>query len=317
MEYRQLGAVGPVSALALGGGGIGSVWGSTSMSEAVETVRAAVAAGVTLLDLAPLYGSAEEVVGAAFDGDIPDQVRILTKCRLGDPPVEEVYDRLLRSLEASTARLRTRRIDIMMLHGTIVEQAPSGAGDLRLGRPAWTSLETYRSGVVPAFRRLVDEGRIDHWGVSAIMLPSGFLHEEPAPDVAECVANLMGTPGGTIPYDPDVPLRDILAAVSAAGVGVLGVRAVQAGALVDVPDRRLDTIELADFERAAPYRALARDLGWSAAALAHRYALSIEGVDTVVIGAKNRQELEECLAAEAAGPLPADLIDRIHAVVGS
>lgn len=317
MRYRQLGSIGPVSALALGGGGIGSVWGSTSTSEAVETVRAAVAAGITLLDLAPLYGSAEDVVGVAFDGDIPDHVRIITKCRLGDPPIDEVYDRLRHSLDGSIARLRTRRIDIMMLHGTIVERAPSEAGDRQLGRPAWTSLDTYRSGVVPALRRLVDEGRIAHWGISGIMLPPGFLDEEPVPDVAECVANLMGTPGGTIPYDPGVTMRDILAAVSAAGVGVLGVRAVQAGALVDVPDRRLDALERADFERAAAYRALARDLGVSAAALAHRYALSLAGVDTVVIGAKNRQELEECLAAEAAGPLPADLIESIHAAVGS
>ena len=37
----------------------------------------------------------------------------------------------------------------------------------------------------------------------------------------------------------------------------------------------------------------------SAAALAHRYALSMPGVDTVVLGVKNRQELKECLQAEA------------------
>jgi aryl-alcohol dehydrogenase-like predicted oxidoreductase len=41
--------------------------------------------------------------------------------------------------------------------------------------------------------------------------------------------------------------------------------------------------------------------------MAHRYALSIAGVDTVVLGVKNRAELAQCLAAEALGPLPADL----------
>ena len=37
----------------------------------------------------------------------------------------------------------------------------------------------------------------------------------------------------------------------------------------------------------------------SAAALAHRYALSMPGVDTVVLGVKNRQELQECFQVEA------------------
>ena len=48
---------------------------------------------------------------------------------------------------------------------------------------------------------------------------------------------------------------------------------------------------------------VAAELGESAAALAHRYAMSIEGVDTVVLGVKNRSELAEAIAAEAQGPL--------------
>ena len=54
----------------------------------------------------------------------------------------------------------------------------------------------------------------------------------------------------------------------------------------------------------------------SAAALAHRYALSIDHVDTVVLGVKNRDELRECVAAEAAGPLEPELIERIDRSVG-
>ena len=46
------------------------------------------------------------------------------------------------------------------------------------------------------------------------------------------------------------------------------------------------------------------------AALAHRYALSLE-VDTLVLGVKNRTELAECVAAAEAGPLPAEIIARI------
>ena len=42
-------------------------------------------------------------------------------------------------------------------------------------------------------------------------------------------------------------------------------------------------------------------------------ALAMEGVDTVVLGCKNRAELNECIVAEAAGPLNKETIARIDA----
>ena len=47
------------------------------------------------------------------------------------------------------------------------------------------------------------------------------------------------------------------------------------------------------------------------ALVAHQYALDMDGVDTVVLGVKNRAELAQCVEAEALGPLPADLRARI------
>ncbi len=98
----------------------------------------------------------------------------------------------------------------------------------------------------------------------------------------------------------------------------MGIRAVQAGALTDALDRPLPEghTELADFARAAPFRAIAAGEGQSAAFLAHRYALSMEGVSTVVLGVKNREELRECIAAEAAGPLDPALMASIDLAVG-
>ena len=100
METRNLGPLGPVSALTLGGGGLGQVWGTTSRDEAVATVRRAVDAGITLLDVAPMYGrgEAEAVVGAAFAGRLPDGVRVGTKVMLGDPGAGEVAARIEKSL---------------------------------------------------------------------------------------------------------------------------------------------------------------------------------------------------------------------------
>ena len=50
----------------------------------------------------------------------------------------------------------------------------------------------------------------------------------------------------------------------------------------------------------------------SAADLGHRYALSMQGVDTVVLGVKNREELLQCVAAAEAGPLSADVMARVE-----
>jgi aryl-alcohol dehydrogenase-like predicted oxidoreductase len=64
------------------------------------------------------------------------------------------------------------------------------------------------------------------------------------------------------------------------------------------------------------FRALAREIGESPAALAHRYSLSIPGVATAILGVKNRSELRDCVAAAARGPLDRELITRIDAAVG-
>jgi aryl-alcohol dehydrogenase-like predicted oxidoreductase len=94
---------------------------------------------------------------------------------------------------------------------------------------------------------------------------------------------------------------------------------VQAGALTDALDRTLPEMhpEMLDYRRAASFRALAREIGESPAALAHRYSLSIPGVATVILGVKNRSELRECVAAAKRGPLDRELLARIDAAVGT
>ena len=69
-----------------------------------------------------------------------------------------------------------------------------------------------------------------------------------------------------------------------------------------------------DFDRAAGFRRLAEGLGTTPAALAHRYALSLD-IDTLVLGVKNRRELAECVGAADAGPLPPELMARVDQTV--
>jgi aryl-alcohol dehydrogenase-like predicted oxidoreductase len=97
---------------------------------------------------------------------------------------------------------------------------------------------------------------------------------------------------------------------------VIGIRAVAAESLTDALDRPIATDDPAarDHAAAAGFRRLAAERGESAALLAHRYALTMPELATVVLGVKNRAELEECLAAEAAGPLSPDEMSAIEAL---
>ena len=315
MKTRTFGTLGPVSALALGGGGIGAVWGKTSRAEAIATTREAIQGGITLLDLAPSYGDgeAETVIGEAFGGNLPQGVRITTKCQLGDAPAAQVYERLSTSLTASLQRLQLEHVDVFILHSNIV---PDGSGSQR-----GTPLSLFQEAVRPAFQQIVEEGRAGAWGISGIGWPSAVratLADEQPPTIVQCIANLLDSAGSLRRSEEPLSPRQAIALAQERGVGVMGIRAVQAGALTDAFDRELPDShpDMADFHRAAPFRTIAAELGVGAAHLAHRYALSIQGIDTLVLGVKNREELHDCLAAEAAGPLDPALIERIDSAVG-
>src|SRR6266446_676827 len=121
MRQNSFGKLPPVSELTLGGGGIGMVWGETTFDECVAAVHAAVAAGINLIDLAPRYGDgkAEQVVGEAFGGRLPDGVRVTSKCNLGNAAPERIEALLRQSIEASLQRLRLPRLDLFFLHSNI------------------------------------------------------------------------------------------------------------------------------------------------------------------------------------------------------
>ncbi len=320
MQQHAFGRLWPVSTLALGGGGLGMLWGPTTFEECVATVHAAVEAGITLIDLAPRYGDgkAEEVVGAAFGGHLPPGVRVTSKCNLGNPPPADIEPILRASIEASLKRLRLDRLDLFFLHSNVVpdaqhiERRPDAAVRMTLYR-------TFVEHVRPAFERLVAEGLIGAWGLTGIGHPDTIIRllgERPTPAAVQCIANLLDSPGGLKFFDGPAKPRAVIAAARHSGIGVMGIRAVQAGALTRTIDRPLpsDHPELRDYARAAGFRALAAELGENPAVLAHRYALSLP-IDTLVLGVKNRRELAECVAAADAGPLSPDLIARIDASV--
>ena len=115
--------------------------------------------------------------------------------------------------------------------------------------------------VRPLFERLVAEGVIGAWGLTGIGYPDiiiRVLGERPAPAAVQCIANLLDSPGGLKFFHGDAKPRAVMAAARANSVGVMGIRAVQAGALTAAIDRELpaDHPEVRDYARAAGFRQL-------------------------------------------------------------
>lgn len=311
METRTLGTLGSVSALTLGGGGIGAVWGETSHDEGIATLREAVDAGITVIDAAPGYLHCESLIGEAFDGRLPDGTLLTTKCGIGNVGLGGLHDRFRASLVESLERMRVDHVDLFFLHNPITPAPPVAVEDQRTYTHWHTGWAVFVEEVVPAFEALRDEGLIRGWGITGVDVPTAIIdamRRESRPDVIQAVTNLLDSPGGLTDEPTAARPREILAAARATGVGVMGIRAVQAGALTAGFDREPDHRDAPDFDRAAPFRALCAQWGEDPAVIAHRYALGMTGVDTVVLGVKNREELRGCLAAADAGALePAQL----------
>jgi aryl-alcohol dehydrogenase-like predicted oxidoreductase len=129
MDYRQLGGSGlKVPVLTFGTGTFGgkgdlfSSWGASDVAEATRLVDICLDAGVTMFDSADVYsgGKAEEILGQAIAGR-RDRVLISTKAtfRFGDGPNDVGSSRhhLTRAIDGALRRLKMDYIDLFQLHG--------------------------------------------------------------------------------------------------------------------------------------------------------------------------------------------------------
>ena len=312
MHYTTLGPFAHVSRFTLGGGGLGQAWGETSSEEVQATLHGAIDAGINLIDTAPMYLECEREIAAAFGGKLSAGVRITTKCQLGEVPAGSAATCLEASLDASLKAMRIDHADIFFLHTNICEDAFVFAHGNEFRDRFATPWSQYAEEVIPAFEALKAKGKIGAWGITGIGVPATIhkaLSHSIRPDVVQLIANLMDSAGALRRYAEPERARELIAAAKTNGIGVMGIRAVQAGALTTGIDRPLKPShpEAKDFVRAAPFRTLCNELKVDPAVLAHRYALDIAGVDTVVLGVKNRAELDQCLETEALGAISDDL----------
>jgi aryl-alcohol dehydrogenase-like predicted oxidoreductase len=155
VETTPIGDTGlEASRIGLGTWAIGGwMWGGSEEEGSLRTIEAALDAGITLVDTAPVYGHgrSEELVGKALErSGRRDQVVLATKVGL-EWDGDEVWrngtrGRVQAEIRDSLRRLRTDRIDLYQVH--------------------WPDLETPVEETAEAMAELLDRGLIQAVGVS-------------------------------------------------------------------------------------------------------------------------------------------------------
>lgn len=302
MEYRRLGASGlRVPALSFGAGTFGGsgplfgAWGNSGAVEARRLVDICLEAGVNLFDTADVYsaGASEEVLGQAIRGRRAE-VLISTKTGLpmGDGPADWGTSsvRLVTGVDAALGRLGTDYIDLLQLHAF----------------DASTPIEE----VLSALDRLVAAGKVRYVGVSnfagwQIMksLAAAEKHGWPRYVANQVYYSLIGRD-----YEWDLMPLGLDQGIGAMVWSPLGwgrlTGKIRRGAPLPETSRLHDTAAFGppvDDERL--YRVVdaldevAEQTGRSVPQVALNWLLSRPTVSSVIIGARNEEQLRQNLGA--------------------
>jgi len=161
MEYRHLGRSGfKVPVLSLGTGTFGgrgklfAAWGSTDVAEARRLIDICLDSGLNMFDSADIYsaGSAESILGEAIRGRPRDKLILSTKFAFrfdeGANDIGSSRYRLIAGVDAALKRLGTDYIDLLQLHGfdasTPVEETLSTLDDLvRAGKLRYIGVSNF------------------------------------------------------------------------------------------------------------------------------------------------------------------------------
>ena len=115
-----------ISVPALGGVGLGPIYGEVTEEDAIKTVLRAIERGINFIDTSPLYGESERRIGLALKLMTPEQRKEIIICtKVGDecPPYSNnggysamSKEGVLSSVANSMKNLGVAYIDIVLLH---------------------------------------------------------------------------------------------------------------------------------------------------------------------------------------------------------
>ncbi len=300
LQRRVLGKTGlEVSEL-----GFGSLF-TSSLGPGFEVSRQAVFRAVDLgidyFDTAPAYANSEEVLGRILR---EVRVPLVLSTKLGGRP--QPFDprnpeQLTHSVEDSLRLLGREVIDVLFVHEP----------DRPLQYDWWTDPESVQGPVIEVMDRLKQRGLIRFTGLGGTTTT----------EMAHCIRSgrfdvvLTAFNYSALFREAE---HEVLPAARELGMGVVLGSTLQQGAL----GRRYDAVirrkpawlSKPRQQQLLAFYAFLDELGMPIVELALRFALSCQGLGSMLIGPKTAEQVEQSVAAVAKGPLPADVLARLDAL---
>ncbi|WP_375261900.1 aldo/keto reductase [Palleronia sp.] len=312
---RDFGSTGwTVSEIGFGAWAIGGTWGDVSEEDAHAALEAALDQGVSFIDTADVYGDgrSERIIGevlAARDGPRP-----VVATKLGrrlSPHVAGGYtaDAMEGFVDRSLKNLRMDRLDLVQLHCPPTEVF-------------------YTPEVFDALERMVEDGRIQHYGVSVEKVEEG-LKALAYPNLAsvQIIYNMFR----------QRPQDLFLAEAKRAGVAVIARVPLASGLLTgkmsrestfDPEDHRNFNRQGEAFDVGETFAGVPFDVALDAvealrevlspdvpmAQMALRWILMQDGVTVAIPGAKSPQQARANAAASALPPLADEQMREIREI---
>lgn len=291
MEKRKFGRTGwDVSVIGFGAAPIGYL--ATEQDEIGRILNLLLDEGVNLIDTAASYPGSEEAIGKAVSNRREEFV-LVTKCGDSSNPRSDAWkpEAILQTVDQALERLRTDRLDVMLLHSC--------------------SLETLKRGdALGALIRARDAGKIRFCGYSGDNEAAAFAAALADVAVIETSINLCD----------QMNIDLVLPVARQRDAGVIAKRPIANAAwkkLSELPGLYAGYARIYN-ERLAKMNLKPADLGFDAdpreawPEIALRFTLSQPGVHTAIIGTTNPDHARSNLALAAKGPLPDDVVQKLQ-----
>jgi aryl-alcohol dehydrogenase-like predicted oxidoreductase len=280
-----------VSVLGFGAAPIGYL--DTDRRRVARILNLLLDSGANLIDTAANYPGAEEAIAGTV-GPRRDQFVLVSKCGTKLPDLDEPAwsaANVARTVERSLRRLKTDRLDVMLLHSC--------------------DLDTLRKGeALGALVKARDAGKVRFVGYSGDNDAAAYAASLPDVAVVQTSVNVAD----------QLNIDRVLPAAREHNVGVMAKRPIANAAWKEISEQpgMYQSYAATYTERLAKMRldpaALGfpgpRDAAWSELAL--RFTLSQPGLHTAIIGTTNPDNAGANLAAAEKGPLPADVVRKVR-----
>ena len=321
MKYRKLGKTGiSVSEVGFGCGNVGAIIIRQPVQVRLQAVRRALESGINYFDTAPQYGQGQSEINL---GQLLKELRanpfVATKVRLKNEDLSNINKAVNDSINNSLKRLQRDYVDVLLLHNPVCAR--------RGNRRDSVTVEDVlgAGGILQAMGNIKAQGKARFLGFTGLG-DTEVLHSLVKTgrfDVFQCYYNILN-PSAAGDVKPDFNAQDykgLMKVAASAGMGILGIRIMAAGALSNEPPTRASENTLSpgseydsDISRGKRLESLVGGDVESIQEVAFRYALSNKQLSCLLIGFAELAHIEQSVAWVEKGPLPVPLMKRIREI---